>query len=163
MRSGQDPLFFLPVVKQMKPGFTAALYSLGGCLGNTGLPPQLQRQNVNIIQKYNIPPPLGPFLWGNRPQDSSLFGWGEDGGGNSCSRKTHIFRFHADVFTELLHSIGAQHMVWAGVLLEPGHALLRGEGLLWTQHMLPMERGSGREAGGTQEIIIIIIHIKDHR
>lgn len=43
---------------------------------------------------------------------------------------THIFWFHTNVFTELLHGLRADHFVGSSVLKKPGQAFLIGEQLL---------------------------------
>lgn len=44
--------------------------------------------------------------------------------------ETHILWFHTNVFTELLHGLRTDHFIDAGILMEPGQALLIGEQLV---------------------------------
>lgn len=59
---------------------------------------------------------------------------------------TYILRFHTDVFTELLHGLWADHIIRAGVLVEPGQTLLTGEEFVSTDCPRTTDRWPGETA-----------------
>lgn len=56
---------------------------------------------------------------------------------------THILWFHANIFTELLHRLRTDHLVGAGVLVEPAQALFTGERLLSVDRSCTTDLRSG--------------------
>lgn len=67
---------------------------------------------------------------------------------------TYILWFHADVLTELLHGLWAEHLVGGSVLVEPGKALLTGKGLVSVDWPRTADQRSGKTSAQTK-------HFKD--
>lgn len=59
---------------------------------------------------------------------------------------THILWFHTNVFTELFHGFWTDHLVGAGILQEPGQALLTGEGFLGADELRTTDLRSSETA-----------------